>query len=168
MEEKMDSSENIKDATQESKVVSKCHLDHSGAKVAVAIILLVIILGAAAVIGKAAFWRQNRLSRAGVAEQSYTMGPRGGGMMRGEDLDRRGGHFYRSEISGKISKIDGNNITITGYNRDLVIVISDTTSIYDDSGNIVSKDSLKADSQIRVFGKPNSSGQIPADVIYIQ
>jgi hypothetical protein len=92
----------------------------------------------------------------------------GGGYARGGMM---GGGFRterRSGIEGKITKVDGNNITINNGSSDIQLAIQDTTSIYNSTGGIISKGDLKVDNQIVVAGRPNSSGVVQAVMIQVK
>lgn len=82
---------------------------------------------------------------------------------------RRGGRaISKHEYSGKISKIDGNNLTVSINNKDIGVIIGDNTEIYDNNGNIASKNDIKVDSTVTISGRPNSNGQINAKIITIK
>jgi len=81
-----------------------------------------------------------------------------------------GHHMFSGGITGKITNINGDNLTIRNdaANRDYTVAIFDNTSIYNSSGDIASKADLKLDQQVVVSGSSNSNGQIQARVIRIK
>jgi len=68
---------------------------------------------------------------------------------------------------GKILTMDDNKLTISGEDGfEQVIVINDKT-IFRNEDQSASKDGLRVDARIAVFGSPNEKGQIDAKLIRI-
>lgn len=96
------------------------------------------------------------------AGRNFGMG-RGGMMRDGFGTERVG----RNIISGKITAINGDTLTVSANNKNYTINIQDTTEIYNGT-SIASKSDFKTDQSVTVQGKPNSSGQINANIIEIE
>lgn len=117
-------------------------------------------------------WRNGDRFERGL--NGYQMGP---GMMRrsfdDDDIGSRrgmvGGSYYGSSISGTISAINGNNITVKdSNNKEYTVTISDTTSIIASDGSIAKQSDLKENNSVIVRGPSGSNGQINATVIRIK
>jgi len=133
-------------------------------KVFSGIILAIIVLVAVGVVfqaGKFVGLRKAEFSH-GMGNNYYRIfDGRGEGMMGLPPSDLPGGHGS----VGKIIKIDLPNIVVEDReNVEKVIVINDKTTIRKFRDEIKSGD-LKVGDFIVVLGKPNSTGQIEADLI---
>jgi hypothetical protein len=91
-------------------------------------------------------------------------GPFGSGMMRefqGRDLRNPHG------ISGTITAINGNNLTIKDRDeKETTVAVSDTTAIRDRQDNLKISD-LQINEQITVIGNPGDNGIINATLIRV-
>lgn len=161
-EDKKESIDEIKPEKSENN-----HHNHS-AKIILAVVAILVVFGGIACVAKVAIGRE-RLSRV-TAERNFSFasddfGPgRGGRMMDGGGRRVKAGN----NLIGKITKIDGDNLTIhkDSNNKDYKIVISDTTQIRKD-GEIAGKSDLANGQAITVAGSANSSGEILASLIII-
>jgi hypothetical protein len=134
--------------------------NYSAGKTILVIVLILISLGLIAAVIKLSFRGRSGNSRNFNGARIEMMNRRGFAGRGNYQTMGRG-------ISGKISNIDGNNITISYNNQNLVVVIADNTAIYK-SNNIASKTDIKVGDTIRVRGAANSSGQINASAIIDQ
>jgi len=98
------------------------------------------------------------------------------GMMRGGGCRAERGNFgargmknssLSARVSGKITAIDGNNVTVKTSSKDIAVVISDSTSLRQ-SGEIAKQSDLKVDDTISVIGASNSTGVLNATFITIK
>jgi hypothetical protein len=94
-----------------------------------------------------------------IQRQGMNRGMMGNGFM--------GRGIYRSSISGKITNIDGNNLTIKTDDKEYTVIISADTSIRK-NGDIAKQSDLAVDQEVNVFGPSNSSGGINAQLIQIK
>jgi hypothetical protein len=124
------------------------------------IVLLIIIL----VLGCLAIgFRHIR----GKGELKMLRGSRGMAMMSGKDFGAKMGFMGRG-LSGQITAINGDNLTIKSQDGDEVTaVILDTTSIYN-QGKVAKQADLKVNNSVIVVGRPNSSGIVQAQAIEIR
>ncbi len=84
----------------------------------------------------------------------------------------RGGHArmggaHGAGITGSITAINGNAITLHTTPKDYTVNIQTTTSLYN-NGDIAKQSDLKTGDIVTVFGMPDSSGNITANFIRIQ
>ena len=71
------------------------------------------------------------------------------------------------EITGTITKISGNDLTISSQDKTYTIVIDEDTSI-SKSGDIAKQSDLKEKDQISITGSSKSDGSITAQTIIIK
>jgi hypothetical protein len=161
----MEEERKIEDKKTE-KNIACCSGNHG---VKVVLIVLAFLFVACGVVGvaKLVFLRHNfgriATQKETIEERSFGVS-RGGRMMQGQG--GRGGE--NQGIIGRITKIDGDNVTIhkDSSGKDYIIVIADTTQIRKDS-EIASKTDLAIGQAITVRGGANSSGQILANILII-
>lgn len=155
------------DERKEEKVGNCCSGNHSTKAIIIIVAVLVVFAGAACV-AKLAISRHSFNQVAVERNVSFGggnfEGQRGRRMMGGGGMRGRAGE----SLIGKISKIDGDNITLhkDSNNKDYTVVISDTTQIRKD-GEIAGKTDLANGQAITVQGSANSSGEISARIIII-
>jgi hypothetical protein len=139
------------------------HHHHRAAKILLLIVGVFVIVGGLMAVGRAFSFRHRteRVASFNQGQQFGRMMPQRRGMNRG------GQGFAGIGISGKITKIDGNNLTVNDGSRDISVTIADTTSIIK-QGNISSKTDLKVDDQATINGTSNSSGQYTATIIRVK
>ncbi|MEI6144582.1 MAG: DUF5666 domain-containing protein [Candidatus Berkelbacteria bacterium] len=141
---------------------------HHGLKVLLIVVGCIIILGGLAGAAKMAIGRHGLNQVTVERNVSFGSGNFEGG--RGERMigGREGRGRAGESLIGKISKIDGDTITLhkDSNNKDYAVVISDATQIRKD-GDIASKTDLANGQAITVQGSANSSGQITAVIIII-
>ncbi|MCX6810405.1 MAG: DUF5666 domain-containing protein [Candidatus Berkelbacteria bacterium] len=159
--------ENKEPDSAEKKSAGCCSGRH-GMKSVLIIVGVLVILGGAACVAKMAIGRHGFNQVAVERNVSFgggnIEGGRRGGMIGGGGMRGRTGE----SLIGKISKIDGDNITLhkDSNNKDYTVEIADTTQIRKD-GEIASKTDLATGLAITVQGSANSSGQILANIIII-
>lgn len=126
------------------------------------ILVVVIIAGVAAFVGFGArHFAQNGM---GMRSKEFQ-----GKMMPGRFFGNAGeNNFGFGRLSGQITNINGDNLTIKNSSGNSVsIVIADTTSIY--SGQNIAKESdLKVNNSVTVLGRPNKDGVVQATAIIIR
>lgn len=132
-------------------------------KVVLAVVLVLVILGGAGVIAKVAFGRHE--NRGKIEMQNVELGR--GGMMRGERFGQARGEFGQASITGDITKIDGNNVTVKVSDTEYTVVINENTSL-SKSGAIAKQSDLKVGDTIRVIGPSKSDGSLNANIIIIK
>lgn len=94
----------------------------------------------------------------------------GRGMMGGREGFREfgGEKMLKGRLSGQITTINDNGITLkTSSGDEVQVAILETTSIYN-QGKIAKQSDLKVNNSVIVSGRPNSSGLVQAVTIMIQ
>jgi hypothetical protein len=135
-------------------------------RIALAILGVVLVLGAIFIVGTAAmFHHENKVGRNFVSFERPAMMQRAGrsfgrgGMMRG--------NYSRAGVTGQITAINGNNLTVKNSSgTESTVVVSDTTS-YVKAGNIAKQSDLQTNNVVTVVGTSNSQGQIVAVSVQI-
>lgn len=151
----------------DNKHVSKSCTSNKSLVVLLAVLGILVIGGSALAASKIAFGRfhnSNRLkNNIGFAGNSR-YGETGRGMM-----GQRGNfHARGAGLSGSITAINGNNITIKdSNNKEYTVVVQDSTSIRN-SGGIAKLSDLQVGNKVSVRGPSNSSGQVTANTIIIR
>lgn len=132
---------------------------------AVLLIALVVVLTGGAAVAAIKFGlknHQNKSNKVSMMRGAY--GGAGRGMMRGSSFRGTRG----SGLSGSITAINGNNITVKdSNNKEYTVVIQDSTSI-NNSGGIAKLSDLQVGNNVSVRGPSNSSGQVTANTIIIR
>lgn len=130
------------------------------------VILVLLILGGVFALGR---FSSRRVSTAKYYGTGYGKGMTGKQNFRHSDRSMMGKNLARSgsRISGNITTIDGNKITINYNNASTIVNIADTTSIRNSSG-IAKLSDLKVGNTISVIGSSNSNGSVQAKKIIIQ
>jgi len=136
--------------------------NHSAKIVILVVALVLVACGLATVIKFAAFRHKGSNVRTGRFEMMRNQEPK----MMGRG---RMGGFSKSGfgISGTISDISGDKLTVKTSDKDQVVDITDTTSIIK-SGQIVAKGDLKENDTVVVAGTSNSAGELVATQIRVQ
>jgi hypothetical protein len=135
------------------------HRGMDGTRMAIAILVVALIALSAFWLGQSSNYRRVNINRNfGTFE--------GGGMMSGR---YGGGHMFRQEfrntISGQVTNINGNNLTVkSGDGTTYTVILSTQTSFYN-AGQIAKQSDLKVNDNISVLGTPNSNGDINATEI---
>ncbi len=150
--------------------VDKHYHQNKAIAIILAVMAVVVIAGGAAAVG---FKLLRHMPDRGINKISIERGGEfgmmdGGREGRGMMYGGRTEHRQRGGIEGKITKVDGDNITINNGSSDIRVAILDSTSIYDSTGGIISKSDLKVDGQIIVRGRPNSDGIVQAVIIQVR
>ncbi|MFA7244151.1 MAG: DUF5666 domain-containing protein [Patescibacteria group bacterium] len=170
-EDKIEEKPGPKEEKISPKFEDKYRHHNKAAIITLAIIAVVILVGGMAAVGHAFFHghSERKFERVSVERTGPDMMGGFGDNMMGEYRNggmresgmRRGGH------EGKITAVNGDNLTMTNGSSDTSVAILDSTSIYNADGKIISKGDLKVDDQIIVRGRPNSNGVIQAVVIQV-
>lgn len=161
----MEHSNEEKVQKEESTNGSKHHSMNRPLIAVVAIIAVIFVVCGVMMAGKIAtghIFKQNKTMTARNFENSP---PMQGKFNCRENIGNKG---RKSQITGKLTKIDGDNITLhkDSNEKDYVIIISDTTQI-EKNDDIAGKSELQIGQAISVIGSANSSGQINAKIIII-
>ncbi len=158
----------IKQTDQSSKndreKVMEHHSDSDRAlKIVLIIIGAVFVLGGLATAAKFAYVGHNQNIRTGRFQ-----------MMEGRGFERSAGRgnclgadYFQVGVSGTITAISGDKITVKTSSKDQVVNIADDTSIIKDRA-IAAKGDLKINDEIAVRGPSNSAGEIVASLIRVQ
>lgn len=135
------------------------------ARIAIAIILIVIALGGIAAFGAGAFHqRAGRFDRNIEFVGRPMMAERDG---RGFGRGRMMRNVDRAGVTGVVTAINGNNLTVKDSNgKETTVVVSDGTS-YVKAGEIAKQSDLSTNNVVSVRGGTNSQGQITATIIQI-
>jgi hypothetical protein len=151
----------------DNKHVSKCCASNKSLVVLLVVLGVLIIGGGTLAASKIAFggFRNSNKSKNGVGLIGNSRyGGMGRGMMRGSSYRGARG----SGLSGSITAINGNNITVKdSNNKEYTVVVQDSTSI-NNSGGIAKLSDLQVGNNVSVRGPSNSSGQVTANTIIIR
>ena len=154
----------VKAENKETEKTEHIHSHNHGLKVVLIVVVFLLVVGGIAGAAKLAFLRRS-FGQVNIERDTVNRsGGYGGGMTGGRGMHQRIG----SGIIGRITKIDGNNLTVhkDSNNKDYTVIIADTTQIQK-NGDIASKSDLTLGLAITVQGNANSSGQIAAIRIII-
>lgn len=140
-----------------------CNNNNHATKVLLVIITILMILGGVAVVAKMSFGWHDQTGKARINNIALERG----GVMRGKVAGMRIDRQARSGITGDITKIDGNNITVKVSDKEYIVTINENTSL-SKVGQIAKQSDLKAGDTIKVIGPSKSDGSISANRIMIK
>lgn len=144
-----------------------CNYHNHSAKIILVIIGILIILGGAAAVAKFSIgWHKNE-GKFGVRNMMLERDGERGRMMQGGFAREREDRLAQAGISGEITKIDGNNLTIKVSDKEFIATINENTSL-SKSGEIAKQSDLKVGDTIRVIGPSKSDGSITANIVIIK
>jgi len=140
------------------------HHHAHGAKMILAVLFGLIILGGVFMLGRATDRGQFE-ARKTVSFGNFqtTQNPQ---MMNGRGMMGRGGFERTNGMIGSVTAISGSNVTVLINNTSYTVTVSDSTS-FSKAGNIAKFSDLKVGDAISIRGQSNSSGNINATVITI-
>lgn len=137
-------------------------------KIVVIVLSVLLIAGIGFGIKRFAIAKHNLASkRANMADKVMPGKSENFGNARGMQGARKNEFAKKNRISGKVTKIDGNNLTINNNNKDIIVIIADNTSIRNNN-QIAAKNDVKVGDEIMVMGQSDSNGQITAKMINIK
>jgi hypothetical protein len=147
--------------TETHKEISAHNHSHHSVKIILMVVLMVVLLGVVFAAGRVStrnkFYGFNRTNNINVSRASF------GGAMAGRSMGR--GNFRGSDISGQISNINGNTLTVKDADgTDYIVNIANNTSIIINR-KIDKTADLKTSAQVAVNGPSNSDGSINATII---
>lgn len=129
------------------------------------ILLVVLIILAVVAVGLFAGFASKHFIRASKA--NFRSRPGNNFMMKDRSRLMGGRQYKTGRISGEITKISGNDLTVKdSNNKEINVTVIDTTSIYNNK-EISSLADLKVGAKVTVTGRPNSSGAVQAREISI-
>ena len=135
-----------------------------GPRAVVGVLVLVLVLAGVFSLGRLSSWHgrveKNEKTILRVSEPREGFGMRGGaGRMMGRE--------FSATLSGEVTAINGNNLTIKSSDKDVPVIVSADTS-YSKAGEIAKQSDLKAGDTIVVYGTSNSAGAVTASAIRIK
>jgi hypothetical protein len=133
--------------------------NHTGKIVLIIAIVLVVLAGLAAL--KLSFGHTKRSGRFAMMQVE----PRGTGRM----MQRGFGTEQTSElgVSGTVTAINGDKLTVKTSSKDQTVDITDTTSVIKNN-QIAAKGDLTVNDKVVVAGTSNSAGELVATLIRVQ
>lgn len=137
----------------------RCQHNHA-VKIVLIIVGIVIVFAVIGSIGLAMKFkgRSNAKVNNFTQERGNRMGFSRGKMMQ---------NFAGNRISGDITKIDGNTITLQNPDKTYTITVNDSTS-YSKNGNIAKQSDMLVNNNIVISGTSDSQGNITATSIIIR
>lgn len=135
-----------------------------GGKMVVGAVVFVLILGGIFALGRMSGRGFHRIG----TERNITIERGNFGAMGGRGMMGGGERIGRAGISGSITKIDGNTLTIKTSSQDVTAVVLSTTSIRKSDGTIGKQSDLAVNNNVTVSGPSDSTGNINANFIVIR
>jgi hypothetical protein len=129
------------------------------------VVIFFLIVGCVAFVGHGFERKANVFNREKNISVEF-----GGRMASGRMM---GGHRGNSEssirarLSGQVTKIDSNNVTVKTSDKEYTVIASASTSFVKNEA-IAKQSDLAVDNQVTVIGPSNSDGNINAQAIIIQ
>lgn len=148
--------------SEEKKEEEKKFVDNNHSLKIVLIVVggLFVLAGISSLVAMKQFHGERKIMRNNIETRSFEMMGRGRMGMRGIGVGDR--------ISGDITAISGNNITVKAADgTSYTVMVSDTTS-YHKNGAIAKQSDLANGNNILVFGQSNSQGGINATSVDIK
>lgn len=168
MEDEIDKIEEIKTKDGEPSAKWQMHGHHHGTKLLLLVIGILIIAGGAVAVAKFATGHE-RFGNGVNFERTGMMGGRG--FTSGRGMMGRGANFARQDltrgVSGDITKIDGNTVTINNGVKDIAVNLQSTTS-FTKNGQVAKQSDLIVGNNIIVSGSSDSSGVVQATSVLIR
>ena len=127
------------------------------------IIGVLVLTGGAASVAAFGF---HRVGTKNLGNQRFSRNMNGGNFGRGGMMGRGGGNFGNVRVSGDITKIDGNTLTVKGVNQDYTVTVTDTTS-YSKNRDVAKQSDLQVNNSVMISGTSNSQGVVAAEAIVI-
>ncbi|MFA6423546.1 MAG: hypothetical protein WCW17_03810 [Patescibacteria group bacterium] len=131
--------------------------------------LIFLVLGIVFIIGIASIVRHEKKNHEDFGSAGRSMMIQNNGKIsRNFNRQNKMGHnFEKTNITGQITGINGNNITVKNSDgTENTVIVSETTS-YIKSGEIAKQSDMQVNFVISATGSPNSQGQIAATAIQI-
>lgn len=143
-----------------------------GALGAILVLIVVFMLGRATTVGFGNY-RMGRAIRSVNIDENYggMMNGRGEGMMDGNWGGRgmmRGGSAQNTRLSGDVTAINDNKVTVKASDGTEYTVNVSTDTSYRKNSSIAKQSDLKTGNKVLVTGSSNSNGEIVASLIVIE
>ncbi len=152
----------------QKEVTEKSSSQPLKSKSILALVAMIIVIIGAFGLGWLTAGSKSSTGRCNLANNRGSFRPGNGMMGQGKNFGggMMGRGFGRNIITGDITKINDNNLTIKINDKEYIAVISTDTTITN-KNEVAKQADLKVGQQISVLGQTNSQGQIQATNINI-